>query len=114
MTIETFIWPVAASLTKQVKFSVLAAQFADGYEQVARNGINPGAPTWNVSVTGGEGLIAAVEAFLDRHGADTAFNWTAPRAGQILVRATAEGYSTSEAGGGVATLTVVFKRVYVP
>ncbi|KAF1043065.1 MAG: hypothetical protein GAK35_02385 [Herbaspirillum frisingense] len=114
MATETFTWPATASMTKQVKFGVSTAQFGDGYKQVARKGLNPAAPTWNVSVTGTQDVIAAVEAFLERHGADTAFNWTAPRVGLVLVRATADGYSTSESGGGAATLTVSFERVYVP
>lgn len=114
MAIETFNWPATASLTKQVKFGAWSAQFDDGYEQTARKGLKPVAATWNVSVTGPEILIAAVEAFLDAHGADASFYWSAPRDGLVLVRATPDGYSTSESGGGVATLTVMFKRVYVP
>lgn len=114
MAIQTFAWPCTASLTKQAKFGVWSVQFDDGYEQTARKGLKPVTATWNVSVTGPEAVIAEVEAFLDSHGADTSFFWIAPRDGQVLVRATADGYSTSESGGGVATLTVAFKRIYVP
>ncbi len=114
MATEKFTWPTTASLTKQVKFSAWSVQFDDGYEQTIRKGLNPVVATWNVSVTGPVETITAVEAFLDRHGADVAFNWVAPRDGLVLVRATTDGYSTSESGGGVSTLSVAFKRVYVP
>jgi phage-related protein len=114
MATEIFSWPTTASLTKQVKFGVWSAQFDDGYEQTVRKGLKPAMATWNVSVTGSAETIAAVEDFLDRHGADVAFNWVAPRNGEVLVRATPDGYSTSESGGGVSTLSVTFKRVYVP
>ncbi|WP_443113317.1 phage tail protein [Herbaspirillum seropedicae] len=114
MATETFTWATTASLTKQVKFGVWSVQFDDGYEQTVRKGLNPVTATWNVSVTGSTETIAAVEDFLDRHGGDVAFYWVAPRDGLVLVRATADGYSTSESGGGVSTVTVAFKRVYVP
>ncbi|MBP1314537.1 phage tail protein [Herbaspirillum sp. 1130] len=115
MTIETFSWQQSGARTRQAKFSLRTVGFGDGYEQVGVAGLNPVQDTWTVSVSGPEPLIAEVEEFLDRNGgAGKAFYWTAPRKGQVLVRVSEGGYSTADAGGGVSTVTVTFKRANTP
>lgn len=115
MAIETFTWQQSGSRTRQAKFSLVTASFGDGYEQVAASGLNPVQDTWTVSVSGPEEVINEVEAFLDRNGAaGKAFYWAAPRKGQVLVRVSDGGYSTADAGGGVSTVTVTFKKANLP
>lgn len=115
MTIETFSWQQSGARTRQAKFSLRTVGFGDGYEQVGAAGLNPVQDTWTISVSGPESLIAEVEEFLDRNGgAGKAFYWNAPRKGQVLVRVSEGGYSTSDAGGGVSTVTVTFKRANTP
>ncbi|MRT27644.1 phage tail protein [Herbaspirillum sp. CAH-3] len=113
---EKFTWRVTSGTTTQRKFSVLVATFGDGYEQVAAKGINNVSGAWNISITGLDADISAVEDFLDRHAGVRAFYWDAPRKGQVLVR-TPPGdlaYSTTPAGVGMSTLTTTFKQVITP
>jgi len=55
------------------------AQFGDGYEQRALDGLNPDLAKWSLSFTGRSQADAfAIRDFFIAQGGVTAFDWTAP------------------------------------
>ncbi|MCU5775235.1 phage tail protein [Winslowiella arboricola] len=75
MAIDTFSWCVRIGASENIKVSTIQSQFGDGYKQIAGNGINPSAETWNLSCNGSLAEMALVRAFLKSHVTES-FWWT--------------------------------------
>lgn len=76
---STFTWIPDAGATCTREPRVRKAQFGDGYEQRAADGINNDLRSWSVSFsvrTNAE--IALIDAFLTTCGGVTAFTWADP------------------------------------
>ena len=110
--LEVFQWCPRRSPQAEVKFKVLRAQFGDGYEQVAKDGLNPRTESWPLSFFGSEVEIRPIKDFLDRHGAWRAFMWTPPLGEQHSYRAS--DYQLVPMGGGWYTISVTFTQRHVP
>lgn len=79
MAADDFTWLPSWQYQEQHKPRVLSAQYGDGYEQRARDGINNDPLTWQMQFnTRDDAEAAAIMAFFEsRAGADY-FTWTPP------------------------------------
>ncbi len=110
--LEVFRWHPKRSPQAEVKFRVLRAQFGDGYEQVAKDGLNPRTESWPLVFFGSEAEILPIKQFLDRHGAWRTFLWTAPLGVELTYRA--GDYQFVPLGGGWYTISVTFTQRHRP
>lgn len=112
MAVETYSWrsqlgagPVEYSQT------VRAAQFGDGYEQVAENGINSTAIQVPMKHTGTEAEVDRIRDFLLAHTVK-AFIITPPGEEKGLYRVVANSVRKNQISSRFAELTFTIKRAY--
>ena len=112
MAVETYKWrsqlgagPVEYSQT------IRAAQFGDGYEQIAENGINSIAIQVPMKYTGKDGEVNEIRAFLLAHTVK-AFIITPPGEEKGLYRVVADSVRKNQLSSNVAELTFTIKRAY--
>ena len=106
----TFDYTVDYGSKMRKKPNVSVAKFGDGYEQREANGINNRKETWDVIFANRSTEEAdEIEEFLDDHGAETAFDWTSPRAtvGKFFCREWDYGPSI----GVYKTINATFEQV---
>lgn len=96
----------------QAKLRVLKAEFGDGYQQRAVDGINIIAETWTVTWPNCRYPEAkAAYDFLTGLGAASPFYWTPP--GEPAPKLwTCEDPAIGRDDGGIATLSATFERSY--
>lgn len=112
MAVETYNWPVQLGAGAiEYAQTVRAAQFGDGYEQVADNGINSTAIRIPMIYTGREAEVNAVRAFLLAHTVK-AFVITPPGEEKGLYRTVADSINKQQISSNVAELTFTIKRAY--
>lgn len=114
---EVFNFEVQAAPTGTASFSVITAQFGDGYSQAAADGINNKKQSWSVRIRGTDGAscvptadMLAAEAFLDEHAGWKSFEWTTPRGYTGLFRC--DNYGIQSEGGEVYTFNAQFYEVF--
>ncbi|AKF98714.1 TPA: phage tail protein [Pseudomonas aeruginosa] len=112
MAVETFTWCVHSQSSGTTDYATLNRKFGDGYEQVAENGLNNVAQSWNISISGTGAKIKEIRNFLDRHAGAKSFLWTPPLGELGFYRGTAP--SISGGGGDYYTLTATFTQAYHP
>ncbi|CAG9177767.1 phage tail protein [Cupriavidus pampae] len=113
MAIETFAWKAAGpSVQGDTTLRVRAAQFGDGYKQVAADGINNKVQTWPMKFVGTEARIAEIIAFVDRHAGFRSFYWTPPLGVQGLYRV--PKYTPAVEAGGVYSFSATFEQAFAP
>jgi phage-related protein len=85
---STFTWSPAPGATQGKKPAVRSAQFGDGYEQRAGDGINSTARTWLLTFKRLKADADAIDAFLSARNGVELFDWTPPygAAGKWLCR----------------------------
>ncbi len=112
MAVETYSWrsqlgagPVEYSQT------VRAAQFGDGYEQVAENGINSTAIQVPMKHTGTETEVNSVRDFLLAHTVK-AFIITPPGEEKGMYRVVSDSVRKNQINSKFAELTFTIKRAY--
>jgi phage-related protein len=81
MTIQTFTPPIPpSSIRKRPKLKLLRADFGDGYQQIARDGLNHIQSvlelTWDVLTAA---QAKAITDFFELHGGDKAFTYEATK-----------------------------------
>lgn len=106
---ETFSYCYTIDPNATVSHSTISAQFGDGYEQAASNGINQKSSKWNLRFAGSKASMAQVISFLDAHGEWKRFIWTDPLGVQNVYRA--GPYSPAKGGGNKIAITVEFRQV---
>ncbi|MCK7252845.1 phage tail protein [Enterobacter roggenkampii] len=111
--IDTFMWPTQVSPTATDTINLYTAQFGDGYEQVAVNGINNIAEQWDLTWTGKKKDVAAIRAFLHSH-ANQSFWWTNPWGEKKLFRVKPDSIKPTFVSGKVVTLGFSFKQAFAP
>lgn len=109
---ETFTWSPRISPTQTVSMRVRKAQFGDGYQQVAGDGLNPRSQSWDLNFVGKESYIKEIKEFLDRQGGTRAFIWSPPLESLGLYRC--EQYKPQPMGGGNWSLTATFEQAFRP
>ena len=108
----TFTWPVQAKLTGTTKFAVLTAQFGDGYQQTAADGINNKLQSWPIAIRGPQAQVTPARDFLDARGGSQSFFWTPPLGAQGYYKCTE--YGLQHVGVGNWELTATFMQVFQP
>ena len=112
MAVDTYNWPAQLGAGPiEYAQTVRAAQFGDGYEQVADNGLNSTAIQIPMIYTGREAEVNAVRAFLLAHTMK-AFIITPPGEVKGLYRVVAGSISKQQISSNVAELTFTIKRAY--
>ncbi|QDE47281.1 hypothetical protein EIN43_06095 [Enterobacter hormaechei] len=111
MAVETYSWrsQLGAGAIEYSR-AVRAAQFGDGYEQVADNGINSTAIQVPMKHTGNESEVDRIRDFLLAHTVK-AFIITPPRR-EGLYRVVADSVRKTQISSKVAELTFTIKRAY--
>ena len=109
---ETFTWAPRIGPTGSVSFRTLDAKFGDGYAQVAGDGINARAESWPVTFQGSAAKIAAIRAFLDRHGGTRSFLWTPPGGTEGYYKA--KGYSPTAHDKFNSSISATFEQAFFP
>ncbi|MBB6581664.1 phage tail protein [Ralstonia solanacearum] len=112
MAIETFTWRPVGSVQGSVKFRALSAQFGDGYQQVAKDGINNRTSSWPLRFVGGKARVQAIQAFIDRHAGAKSFYWTPPLGARGLFRI--GEYTPAVEAGAVYSLSATFVEAFAP
>ena len=112
MAVETYSWRSQLG-AGAIEYSqaVRAAQFGDGYEQVAENGINSTAIQVPMKHTGAEAEVDAVRDFLLAHTVK-AFIITPPGEEKGMYRVVADSVRKNQISSKFAELTFTIKRAY--
>lgn len=112
MAVETYKWrPQLGAGAIEYSQTVRAAQFGDGYEQVAGNGINSTAIQVPMKYTGTEVEIDTIRDFLLAHTVK-AFIITPPGEEKGLYRVVADSVRKNQISSKYAELTFTIKRAY--
>ncbi len=109
---DQFTWCPLIEPTGTGTFRVRAAQFGDGYRQVAGDGINNLSESWPLTFKGTSAYITEILSFLKARKGYIAFTWTPPLGEQALW--TCETYGSNPLGGGMHTLTATFEQYFEP
>jgi len=113
MAIDTFTWCVRIGPSGANTVATLQAQFGDGYKQVAGNGINTDAETWNLACNGDVATMKKVRDFLLSHVIKS-FWWVNPWGEQKLYRVKADSVSPTFPHGGFVELSFIFEQSFSP
>lgn len=109
---ERFTWRPTGQPLGATTFRRLAAQFGDGYRQVAGDGINNKVQSWPLTFSGDKKDMTALAAFLDRHAGIRSFLWTPPMGVEGFYEAPA--YTLNPVGGDVYSVSATFQQVFRP
>lgn len=112
MAVETYNWRSQLG-AGPVEYSqaLRSAQFGDGYEQVAENGINSTAIQVPMKHVGAEAEVNAIRDFLLAHTVK-AFIMTPPGEDKGLYRVVADSVRKNQINSKFAELTFTIKRAY--
>jgi phage-related protein len=109
---EIFSWKQKGGAQGKNTFRTLNAQFGDGYEQVAEDGLNNKVLEWPLTFEGDENEVKPIYDFLKRHAGAKSFLWKPPLEGQQLFRCSE--IDIESIGGGIYSLSATFKQTFVP
>lgn len=109
---QVFTWCPLIEPQGTVAQRILTAQFGDGYQQNAGDGINNKVQSWPLQFTGPKSRIDPIRAFLDAHKGYISFLWTPPLGVEGYYKAT--GYQMTAHGAGNYTLAATFEQVFKP
>ncbi|QZI72889.1 phage tail protein [Pseudomonas protegens] len=112
MAIETFTWCPKVDPVGTVSFRTRSAKFGDGYEQVARDGINNRSQSWPLTFIGSAAKIKPIMDFIDARGGINPFYWSPPLGEQGLYRCSS--YQSSALGAGMYSLVATFEQAFHP
>lgn len=108
---DVFTWsPTVANFSGDTTLRTRSAQFGDGYQQKAADGINNRSTSYSLQFVGDETKIAAILAFLDAHAGATSFLWTPPLRAQLLF--TCDTYTEPTKDGDMYTITATFDQSF--
>jgi phage-related protein len=111
--VADWIWTESEGTTLEETPRVRVAQFGDGYQQRAPDGINDLVQTWTVPFDEVDDVIAdEMVAFL-RANRGRAFNYV-PLWHTVAIKVVATGWTRTAARVGVNTLRVTFRQVFEP
>jgi phage-related protein len=110
----TFGWaPTVAGSTGTATALVRSAQFGDGYQQRAADGLNNVSSAFNLQWVGDASKIGAILAFLRARGGAESFLWTPPLwddAGLFYC----ETWTEPVKDGKTYTITATFQQTFQP
>ncbi|WP_122663498.1 phage tail protein [Pseudomonas viridiflava] len=109
---DTFTWRPDKEPTGTTSFRNKSARFGDGYEQVAKDGINNKTQSWPLTFTGDKARAKEIEAFLDKQAGAAAFKWTEPMCEELLFRC--KTYQLRNVSASVWTVSATFEQAFHP
>lgn len=110
-TIPEWIYPPDAGVNCTTTPSVIVSKFGDGYEARNKVGINGLKQKWDVKFTLTGSRLTSAETFLQDRSGSEAFIWkTGPNGTSYKV--VSREWVIDHTGGGVATISTTFERVY--
>lgn len=112
MATLTFTWAARTGTAGTATYRRLAAQFGDGYEQTAADGINNKVQSWPVSFVGKSAKITPIRDFLDARMGYQAFYWTPPLGVQGFYKC--KSTTLRALGGGNYELSGTFEQSFQP
>lgn len=112
MTTSTFTWSPRIEPTGTATYRVRKAQFGDGYEQRAADGINNKVQSWPLSFVGGGSYVTPIRDFLDTCAGWQSFYWTPPLGTQGLYRCSSHAIRRLE--GDNYELSATFEQSFQP
>jgi len=110
MTKPVFTWYPDEGASEDIKPSVVATKFGDGYEQRSALGINTEVVSWTLSFTGNSAKISPIRAFLRAQGAVISFQWTNPL-NELGIYVCRE-FALNKPSSAIMQITAKFDRVY--
>jgi phage-related protein len=98
---------------KKVTYRVLKAQFGNGYEQTAPDGLNYSVESWdvkyeNITLADRTTLIAMLESV----GSFNTISWTPPNGTAKLYKMTQDGYTESQQSANVFSVSFSLYQVF--
>lgn len=75
---KTFEWRVERSISPNLEFKKITAQFGDGYAQESSDGINNLDESWSIKTHADTEVAREIIAFLKEHKGVKSFFWTPP------------------------------------
>jgi phage-related protein len=112
MATQTFTWKPLRDPVGTVALRVLKAQFGDGYQQTAADGINNKTQSWPLQFRGKAVKVTPIRDFLDARQGYQSFFWTPPLGVQGYYRCT--DYTLRPLGAGNYELTATFEQAFQP
>lgn len=109
---EVFIWKQSPGAQGKMDMRVHEVKFGDGYQQVAKDGINNKVQSWPLTFEGNLAVVQPIFDFLDDKGGAVSFLWTPPGRAQALWRA--KSYSMTSIGHGVYSVVTTFEQSFTP
>lgn len=104
---------ISQGSTRRRRNRVLVAQFGDGYDQTAPDGINASVDEWNVTY---ENLTSSERttlwAALDAAGSWDVVTWTPPGDSAKKWKVTADGVSEMPVAGDLYTISFALRQVF--
>lgn len=105
---ETFDFCYTVDPSANVTNRALTAQFGDGFEQAAADGLNTKQSVWSIRLSGTKAEMKEVTDFLDDHGQWKRFQWSDPLGDEGVYRSSP--YGVTKHGGDQVSITVQFKQ----
>lgn len=108
--VPVFSWCQMPDANGTIKLRILRAQFGDGYQQRAGNGINPAVESWPLQFIGRTTYTGPIVAFLKERAGHKAFHWTPPD-GELGLYA-CESISVRKMTAIITAVGVTFDQVF--
>jgi phage-related protein len=108
----TFIWTPRIDPVGTVSLRVLKAQFGDGYQQTAADGINNETQSWPLQFRGKAAFITPIRDFLRARQGYQSFFWTPPLGVQGYYKCT--GWTLKPMGAGNYEIAATFEQAFQP
>lgn len=109
---DIFTWYQNANASGDVKFRTLKAQFGDGYQQTAPDGINNKVENWPLTFEGTSAKIAPIKAFLESKQGTQSFLWTPPLGVQGMYKCTS--FRVVDKGADNYEISATFEQSFQP
>ncbi|HGE6046457.1 TPA: phage tail protein [Vibrio cholerae] len=112
MALQEFTYCADKEATGTLEFRTRTAQFGDGYQQSAGDGINNRRQSWPLTFTKKKTEAEAIKAFFDDHEGCKAFAWKPPLSpiGLYVVAS----YSVLPLGAGLYRISATFNETFHP
>lgn len=109
---DEFTWCVRTEITGTGTFATRSAQFGDGYQQNASEGLNNESQQWPISMVGRASKVGPALEFIRARKGAVSFLWTPPLGEQGLYLC--KTYNITAHGNGVFTLSATFEQTFQP
>ena len=110
--VPTFTWCPAPDPAGVIRLRTLAAQFGDGYKQLAGDGVHNEVQSWPLQFVGRPGRILPIRDFLRERAGYRSFHWRPPH-GELGLFHCVE-FSLRPSSKRVIQLAATFEQIFRP